>query len=83
MSTELSIAAEVWGIVKPALSSIDRETFAHEVVGMLIDHGFELDDIQHEFKTDKSMQQAIKFHSDDESVDDDWSQLSDDEDSDW
>jgi hypothetical protein len=59
------LAAEIWGLVRDALPYDDREQLAEGLVGILVDQGFDLDDISYEFTGDVEVEDAIKYYTDD------------------
>jgi hypothetical protein len=64
MSVEL--ASEIWNLVRDNLTYDDKEQIAESLVGILLDYGYDLEDIKQEF-TDSDIKQAIKYFSDEDS----------------
>lgn len=62
----LTAIAEIWTIVSESISDEDRESIAENVVAVLIDHDYSLDDIKYEFENDADIINAVKYYSDDE-----------------
>ncbi len=61
----VQLAAEIWSLVRDALPYDDREQLADGLVGILVDHGFDCDDIAYEFTGDAEVEIAIKYYIDD------------------
>lgn len=80
----VQLAAEIWGLVRDALPEEDVEQLADSLVGILVDSGFDLDDIRYEFSDDTDIQDAIKYYADDvEGEDAEDYDIDQDEDGDW
>lgn len=62
----VQLAAEIWSLVRESIPYDDREHLADSLVSMLVDQGFDLDDIKYEFDNDSDVQDAIKYYIDDE-----------------
>lgn len=80
MSVEL--AGEIWRLVRESIPYDDKSSLAEGLVGILIDQGYELDDIAYEFTGDAAMQNAIKWYADEDSGDGDHDEYYDDVDGD-
>jgi hypothetical protein len=78
----VQLAAEIWGLVRDALPYDDREQLADGLVGILVDQGFDLDDISYEFTGDAEVEDAIKYYTDDVEAEDEYEDSSE-EDEDW
>ena len=78
----VQLAAELWVLVRDALPYDDREQLAEGIVGILVDHGFDLDDIRYEFTGDIDVEEAIKFYTDDVEVEEEYVDR-EDENEDW
>lgn len=65
----VSLAAEIWNLVRDALPEEDVEQLADGLVGILVDSGFDLDDIRYEFSGDSEVETAIKWYADDVETD--------------
>lgn len=61
----VQLAAEIWSLMRECVPYDEREQLADGVVGILVDHGFDLDDVSYEFGEDADIQDAIKFYRDD------------------
>lgn len=78
----VQLAAEIWGLVRDALPYDDREQLAEGLVGILVDQGFDLDDICYEFTGDVEVEEAIKYYTDDVDAEEEYEDR-DGEDEDW
>lgn len=86
MSLELSLASEVWEVVKPSVISSDRSSVADNLVSMLIDNGYVAEDIKSAFRNDWDIIEALKYYvSDDDNEEwtDDEEDILDDDDDEW
>lgn len=61
----VQLAAQVWNLVSDALPYDDKSAFAEELVAILIDHGYDTDDIRHEFYGDREIANALSLHGED------------------
>jgi hypothetical protein len=77
----VQLASEIWGLVRDMLPYDDREQVAEGLVGILMDHGFDLDDICYEFTGDVVVQEALRYYSEETELDEpeDYDNYSDDE----
>lgn len=91
MRSELILATELWEIVKSSVITTDRPGVAENIVSLLVDHGYGVDEIRSAFRGDYDIIDAVKYYSnddwsDDENEDDsdDWDFSDDDnDDDDW
>ena len=75
--SQLSLAAELWSLVKDSIISSDRSTVADNIIAMLIDHDVSSEDIRREFRGEGVIIDALKFYIDADA--EDWDQMGDDE----
>lgn len=61
----IQLASELWSLVRESLTDEDREQIAESLVGILIDHGYDLEDIREEF-VDSDIKQAVKYFADED-----------------
>lgn len=61
----LQLVSEIWNLVSESIPLDDREQIAYNFIGVLVEHGYELDDIDYEFSDDDDLRSAIKYHRDD------------------
>lgn len=79
----VQLANELWNLVRDGINDDVMTELAESFVAILLDHGYDLDDIKYEFD-DENILDAIKFYADEEveeeSEDDEYS---DEQESDW
>lgn len=68
----LDISAELWSELKNFILPTDRADAADTVVTMLIDAGFDADEIREAFKSDSDIKLAIADYIGDDEIDDDF-----------
>lgn len=77
------LASEIWNLVYESIPHDERSQIAEGLVGILMEHEYDLDDIRYEF-TDLDVQDAVKLYADEtESEYDDYSEDDEQEDEDW
>jgi len=81
MSSNLTLAYELWNAVSESISSIDRDSVAESVVALLIEHDISPDQIRKAFRGDGDIIEAVKLHADLDTVDEDSEYEDEDEDS--
>lgn len=82
----VQLAAEIWNLVRESVPYDDREQLADSLVGILVDHGVDLDDIKYEFNNDSDVLEALKYYVEDaEAEEEDYSEDygDDGDDEDW
>ena len=62
----LHFVSELWFMVRDSLTSYDRETFAEQLVSLLIEESFSPDDIKEMFKNDSDIKLSLQSYIDDE-----------------
>lgn len=62
----LSLISEIWNLVTESIPDEEREDIAYNLIGLLVEHGWELDDLAYEFDSDEQLLSAIRYHRDDE-----------------
>lgn len=80
-----ALAAEIWGELKRYVNTVDRSDAAETLVGVLIDHDMDVEEIRDAFKGDADVKRALTsyldndrdYNEDEEEVDeedfeDDW-----------
>lgn len=78
----VQLAAEIWNLVRESVDYEQREDLVTNLVGIMIDHGCDLDDISYEFSIDEDVQKAVKYYRDEVEIEDNEYMEYDDEDSD-
>lgn len=77
----LSIANEVWEVLREHIDLNDRRDAADSLVSYLIENNFEVDEIKDEFR-DKDITKALKDYNDEHSQEEDYEE-DEDQDDDW
>jgi len=70
MKADLSLALELWEVVKPSIISSDRPEVADAIVSMMVDHGYAANDIREAFRRDFDIIESLKYYSNEEWVED-------------
>lgn len=65
----LSLVSEIWNLVSESIPLDEREQIAYNFIGILVDHGYDLDDIDYEFSDDENLIAAIKYYREDSEED--------------
>lgn len=61
----VQLASDIWKLVRESIPYDEREQLADSLVGILVDHGFDLDDVKYEFDDDHEVSDAIKYYAED------------------
>lgn len=67
----LSIISEFWYAITDYIDSDNRAEAIHSFIVMLVDQGYDLDDIADEFEKDREVMKQIKLAKDDLEEEDD------------
>ena len=59
--TTLAVVSEIWTLVHDHLPEHDVPDLAEGLVGLLLDHNFDLDDIRETFETDGDIMDAVEY----------------------
>lgn len=79
----LRLASEIWKLVNESVPYDERAKLAEELVGMLVEYEYDLDDIQYEFD-DSDIQEAVKLYADEiDTEEDEYFEDQDQDDEDW
>jgi hypothetical protein len=79
----IQLAADIWGLVREAIPYDDRSQLADSLVDLLLNDGYDLDDITYAFDGDPDVQDVIKYHADDGDYDDISDDIDDIDDDQW
>jgi hypothetical protein len=78
MTEDLNVAYDIWQELKQYIIAADRPDAAHNLLGVLIDHDCEVEQIKEVFDQDATMRRALADHLDnwsdaesEEEIDDD------------
>lgn len=61
----LDLAHEIWSELKRHIPTVDRSDAAETVVNVMIDNGFEINEIRDVFTTDSDIKRALSAYIDD------------------
>lgn len=61
----VQLASDIWKLVSESIPYGEREQLADSLIGILVDHGFDLDDVKYEFDDDQDVLDAIKYYAED------------------
>ncbi len=79
----LDFIAEVWDALRTHIDITERKEAADTLVNLLIDSGFESDEIKDSFRNDKEVNGALKYyreqHESEEEYEEDFDEDEDDE----
>ena len=79
----LSVASEVWEVLREHIDFNDRRDAADSLVTYLIENNFEIDEIKEEFR-DKDITKALKDYADEHFQEEDYEEYEDeDQEEDW
>jgi hypothetical protein len=78
----LDFVAEVWDALRSHIDFNDRKDAADTLVNLLIDSGYDADEIKETFRGDKDIGSALKFYREQNETEEEYEE-DDDEDDDW
>jgi len=64
----LSIVSEVWEALRQHIQMADKSDAADALVNLLIDNGFDADEIKENFRGDKDISTALSYFSENEDL---------------
>lgn len=82
----VQLAVELWNLIKDSIPYDDRDQLADSFVGIMVDHGYDLEEIRDEFINDSEIIQAVKYYVSNENESYEENKYDDsyeDEDDDW
>lgn len=80
----LAVVSEIWGMMRDSLPTNDVPDLAEGVVGTLLDYGYDLEDIKHEFMADTDILDAVAYFDETATEEEpEYEDYSDDEDEEW
>jgi len=62
----LSIISEVWEALRQHIQLADKKDAAESLVNLLIDQGYDAEEIKENFRGDKEIGTALSYYSEDE-----------------
>ena len=78
----LDLANEVWSELKRYISTVDRDDAAETVVNIMIENGYDSEDIREAFKGDSDIKRFLSAYMDDRQDDEEEEEYDDYEDND-
>lgn len=80
----LDLISEMWDVLRNHIDFNDRKDAADNVVNLLIDSGYDADDIKDTFRGDKDINNALKFYREQHEAEEyeEYEEYEEDEDSD-
>jgi hypothetical protein len=80
----LAVVSEIWGMMRDSLPTNDVPDLAEGVVSTLLDYGYDLEDIKHEFMADGEILDAVAYFDETATEEEpEYEDYSDDEDEEW
>ena len=80
----LAVVSEIWGMMRDSLPTNDVPDLAEGVVSTLLDYGYDLEDIKHEFMADGDILDAVAYFDETATEEEpEYEDYSDDEDEEW
>jgi hypothetical protein len=61
----LTAISDVWNLMSDYVNPEDRSQLADNLIIILMEHDYDLEDIRHEFDGDSDIMEAVKFYSED------------------
>ena len=78
----LSVASELWEVLREHIDLNDRRDAADSLVSYLIENNFEIDDIKDEFR-DKDITKALKDYAAEHFQEEDYEEYEDEDQDEW
>jgi len=81
----LSLISEVWEALRQHIQLADKGDAADTLVNLLVDNGFDVDEIKENFRGDKEIASALSYFAEKEEYEDsDWEDnYTEDDDDEW
>lgn len=75
----LPLVAEIWNLVRECLPYDDREQITDNMVGIMMEHGYDFEEIVDAFDGDKEIKNAVKYYREEsEDIESDYDEDDDD-----
>ena len=68
----LTLISEAWEALRQHIQLADKSDAADSLVNLLIDHGYDVDEIKENFRGDKDIANALVYFSEQEEYEEDW-----------
>lgn len=75
----LNMVSEIWDALRSHIDLNDRKDAADTLVNLLIDSGYDADDIKEEFRSDKDISGALKFYREQHETEEEYEEFDDEE----
>ena len=79
----LSLVSEVWEALRQHIQLADKVDAADTLVNLLIDQGYDADEIKENFRGDKDIANALVYFSEQEEYEEDWEDEDTSDDDEW
>jgi len=79
----LDIVTEVWEALRSHVDFNERKDAADTLVNLLIDAGYDADDIKESFRGDKDIGSALKYYREQHEVEEEYEDYDEPEDDEW
>jgi hypothetical protein len=77
------MASEVWDALRSHVDLSERKDAADTLVNLLIDAGYDADEIKESFRGDKDIGNALKFFKEQNDTEEEYEEFDEDEDEEW
>jgi hypothetical protein len=75
----LSLISEVWEALRQHIQVDHKSDAADTLVNLLVDSGFDPDEIKQDFRGDKDIANALLYYTEEEEIDEEYDEESDDD----
>jgi hypothetical protein len=79
----LTLISEAWEALRQHIQLADKSDAADSLVNLLIDHGYDVDEIKENFRGDKDIANALVYFSEQEEYEEDWEDEETSDDDEW
>jgi hypothetical protein len=79
----LTLISEAWEALRQHIQLADKSDAADSLVNLLIDHGYDVDEIKENFRGDKDIANALVYFSEQEEYEEDWEDEDTSDDDEW
>lgn len=79
----LTLISEAWEALRQHIQLADKSDAADSLVNLLIDHGYDVDEIKENFRGDKDIANALIYFSEQEEYEEDWEDEETSDDDEW
>lgn len=79
----LTLISEAWEALRQHIQLADKSDAADSLVNLLIDHGYDVDEIKENFRGDKDIANALVYFSEQEEYEEDFEDEDTSDDDEW